>query len=40
MTKPKFAYYLNNVMKENKHAVEWLEMIPKEKWITAWGNGR
>ena len=34
----KFSYYLNNVMKENKLAVEWLEKIPKEKWTTAWDN--
>lgn len=39
MTKPKFAYHLNNIIKKNKQAIDWLEKIPKIKWTTAWDNG-
>ena len=37
ITEPKFAYYFNNVMEENKQATDWLEKIPK-KWTTLSGT--
>nr|KYP46015.1 hypothetical protein KK1_032399 [Cajanus cajan] len=40
MTEPIFFYYYNIIRYNNLEVAQWLDNIPREKWMLAWDNGR